>query len=103
MNSEYRMQQGSSWDSGNLTGMSQKQLLQYITEMGFAVDDLVLYLDTHENDCEAIKLCNMYGKLYAKAREIYDKKYMPLTAEADENGSSWRWVQGPWPWQGGIC
>ncbi len=31
------------------------QMLRYIQELGFAIDDVVLYLDTHPTDEEALK------------------------------------------------
>ena len=33
----------------------KKKLLRYIQEVAFAIDDVVLYLDTHPYDEEALK------------------------------------------------
>lgn len=96
------MQPGMARDSVNLAEMSRSQLLLYITEVGFVVDDLVLFLDTHEDDKEALKVYNMYCNMYQKAKDIYEEKYCPLTVKAGENDTKWQWVQGPWPWQGGV-
>ena len=35
--------------------MSQKQLLQWINMVSFAVNDITLYLDTHPDEEEALK------------------------------------------------
>ena len=57
--------------------MSQKQLLQWINMVSFAVNDITLYLDTHPDDEEALN-------------------YLKL-------GDHWDWATQPWPWEGGMC
>ena len=40
--------------------MSQKQLLQWINMVSFAVNDITLYLDTHPDDEEALNYLKHY-------------------------------------------
>ena len=93
---------------------SGKQLLNRINQVSFAVDDLLLYLDTHPCDERALMLCRKMVKERkelsffqdASARRIklmneYAEKYGPLTidnaAKSDEN--SWKWMEQPFPWE----
>ena len=41
--------------------MSQKQLLQWINMVSFAVNDITLYLDTHPDDEEALNYLKHYA------------------------------------------
>ena len=43
--------------------MSQKQLLQWINMVSFAVNDITLYLDTHPDDEEALNYLKHYKEL----------------------------------------
>ena len=56
----------------------KKKLLRYIQEVSFAIDDVVLYLDTHPYDEEALKYYKKYKKLYHEASEEYTQYYGPL-------------------------
>ena len=56
----------------------KKKLLRYIQEVAFAIDDVVLYLDTHPYDEEALKYYKKYKKLYHEASEEYTQCYGPL-------------------------
>lgn len=37
-------------------------LLQKVYTYGFAIDDVILYLDTHPDDCEARRLLQAYAR-----------------------------------------
>ena len=91
--------------SGNSNGMqtcpSKEELMKKINEHSFAVDDLLLYLDTHP-DCEKGLQCYRENvKKRKEALKLYAKNYGPLTIDtADECASeSWEWVLQPWPWE----
>lgn len=80
----------------------QKKLLRYIQEVSFAIDDVVLYLDTHPYDEEALKYYKKYKKLYHEASEEYTQYYGPLQTSNVIADDRWTWVEGPWPWEGGC-
>ena len=64
----------------------------------FALWETVLYLDAYPND--KVALANFY-KLRDEAERLtleYEAKYGPLTAFGNE-GDSWQWTKGPWPWE----
>lgn len=82
--------------------MEKKKLLRYIQEVGFAIDDIVLYLDTHPCDEEALQYYSKYKKLYHEAAKEYTKYYGPLQNENVMVDGRWTWVERPWPWEGGC-
>ena len=66
--------------------------------MGFVLQELALYLDTHRDDKEAFEVFRTFQKLYAKGREKYEKECGPLThMSAMDNG--YDWLNDPWPWE----
>ena len=62
--------------------MNRRELLNYINEISFAVDDTKLFLDTHPWDQNALLTID--------------------TATACES-DYWSWINEPWPWQEGGC
>lgn len=72
--------------------------LAELQTMAFALQEMVLYLDTHRNDKEALEVFHTFQKLYANGREKYEKECGPLThMSAMENG--YNWLNDPWPWE----
>lgn len=89
------------YEKDMLDTMNCCQLLQHINEVSFAVDDILLYLDTHPCDADALAYARkMIGKR-RKAMDIYAKKYGPLTIDCtnERESSNWDWVMQPWPWE----
>lgn len=84
---------------------SKAQMLNYISEVSFAVDDILLYLDTHPCDQEALAFYRENAKKRNEALKEYAKYYGPLTIDTavDSDSDSWEWVNQPWPWEGGAC
>ena len=81
---------------------ARDKLMSRINEVSFAVDDVLLYLDTHPYDEEALKYYKKYKKLYREASEEYTQCYGPLQNENVIADDRWTWVEGPWPWEGGC-
>lgn len=79
--------------------MNQKQLLMYITQVSFAIDDVVLFLDTHPCDKEALEFYQKTRKLREEAVKKYTREFGPLTKDTIESSCSWDWVKSPWPWE----
>lgn len=59
--------------------MNREQLFCRIQQLGFTVDDIVLYLDTHPNCQKALAYYQRQRDLLREAREEYNRKYGPLT------------------------
>lgn len=75
------------------TPMSQLQVI------GFAIQELALYLDTHKEDTEALELYRKYQHLYRQQETEYAKKYGPLTHTSKTDAAQYQWLDDPWPWE----
>ena len=79
---------------------TQEEMIHQIKCLFFGIQELTLYLDTHPNDEKALCLHNKYCKEYRELTDKYQKIYGPLTMTYPCN--KWRWIEEPWPWEGGI-
>ncbi len=83
--------------------VNQKELpalpLHELQAMGFAVQELALYLDTHRDDREALSLYREYQKLYHRCCEEYSKKHGPLNHMQESSHECYTWLDDPWPWE----
>ena len=78
---------------------SKDTLLKEIMALNFAVNDLVLYLDTHPSDKCASQKHSEYAEKVIKLTEEYQKLYGPLTVNFSSEGNTWQWSEEPWPWE----
>lgn len=76
-----------------VTPLSELQVL------GFAIQELALYLDTHREDREALKVYQDYQKLYNHCRNEYLKKRGPLNHSQETGSAQYEWLDDPWPWE----
>ena len=67
--------------------------------LGFAVQELALYLDTHRDDQEALELYRSYQQLYRRCREEYSKRHGPLNHMQESDSENYEWLDDPWPWE----
>ena len=84
----------------------KEKLLQRINEVSFAVDDLLLYLDTHPCCQEALSLYQECASERRKLMKEYAQHYGPLTIDdaLETDGNRWKWMEQPFPWeQEGGC
>lgn len=79
---------------------NRQELLKKIMEYKFYINDLTLYLDTHNSDRKALNLHNEYVKKLDEVVKKYEEKYGPLTVETVME--SCEWAQNLWPWQRGF-
>lgn len=70
--------------------------LQELMALGFAVHELGLYLDTHQDE-EAQEMFLKYNKLYQEGVEKYQRRFGPLQL-TDSGTEGFDWVSDPWPW-----
>ena len=77
----------------------RNQLLQEYNTMKFAAHDILLFLDTHPFNSEALKAFAHYCRTAKVLKNEYEMKYGALTADAAAVGNSWQWIDSPWPWQ----
>ena len=72
--------------------------LAQIQALGFAINELGLYLDTHRDDEEATALYNQYAERYEDALQQYQQSGGNLTQMLSAQSGSYRWPDDPWPW-----
>lgn len=78
---------------------TREELMMKIKSYNFAVVELGLYLNTHPDDEKALCLHNSYTKKLKELKDKYQKVYGPLSIYYPCN--KWRWLEQPWPWEGG--
>jgi len=79
------------------------EMSKRISEVGFYMDDLRLYLDTHPNCTEAIMLYNKYAEKYKDLKEKFNAMHGPLNYyQKNTDCNVWQWNSYGWPWKG-VC
>lgn len=76
-----------------VTPLSELQVL------GFAIQELALYLDTHRDDREALELYRGYQQMYQRCREEYRKSHGPMNHMHPSESETYDWLDDPWPWE----
>lgn len=66
--------------------------------LGFAIQELALYLDTHRDDREALELYRQYQRLYHEGMKMYSQKCGPINHLCPGEGP-YKWLDDPWPWE----
>ncbi|QNM05095.1 spore coat protein CotJB [Qiania dongpingensis] len=78
------------------------ELMTQIYQYSFAVDDVLLYLDTHPDDQDALAYYQCMRDARETAVAAYECQFGPLTKDGVKDSADyWTWVNGPWPWEGG--
>ncbi len=79
--------------------MNKEKLMREIQEVGFALVDLNLFLDSHPNNKLALDFFEDMQIKYAQLQADYEMEFGPLTAFDTNTEQGWAWVQSPWPWE----
>ena len=66
--------------------------------LGFVLQELALYLDTHPDDKEALEVYHNYQTMYHKGMMEYNEE-SPLKHGLPAKGDRYRWLDDPWPWE----
>lgn len=85
----------------NANEATLEELREQLKCYRFAIIELGLYLDTHPEDEKALCLHREYSRKFKMLSEQYQKVYGPLTIMYP--CKKWRWLEEPWPWEGGDC
>jgi spore coat protein JB len=81
---------------------NRETLLKRVYETGFAVYDIVLYLDTHPSCEKGLAYYRDVVQQNQQAIADYEAAYGPLTKKASNCPDYFDWVNNPWPWEGGC-
>ncbi len=67
--------------------------------LGFVVNELGLYLDTHREDSEALQLYTEYVQLLRQGKDTFEARYGPLEQTQVTREGGYTWLNDPWPWE----
>ena len=76
----------------------QKALMRVQT-FGFALDEAVLFLDTHGNNKEALDYYHKALDEYKNAVNNYVLNFGPLDVTQVKDRDRWSWTEGCMPWE----
>ncbi len=79
---------------------TREQLMHIIEVSSFALDDLVLFLDSHPDCTEALELYNQQKAIRHQAIREYTDLYGPIDKYDVNTCQGWSWTATPWPWEG---
>lgn len=82
-----------------MSQVDRTRLKQYIDQVSFAMDDVILYLDTHTDDRKALNYYERLRTLRKEAVDTYTNHFGPLTMRDVKTDQYWTWACQPWPWE----
>lgn len=85
-------------DMDNNTELSETQMHE-LQALGFALQELGLYLDTHSEDEEAAALYHQYAELYQNGMQQYQSSCRALRQSDSIRDGRYSWIDTPWPWE----
>ena len=77
----------------------KKKALMRVQTYGFALDEAVLFLDTHPHDEAALNYYHETLRLYNMAVKEYVTKYGPLENTQVQGSKNWTWATDCLPWE----
>lgn len=94
--------QYKGYKPGEINPTSEREaMLEQWQQYNFILTDLNLYLDMHPEDREALSLYNKYLSIKEQICKKYESTYGPITLDSSDLGTNnWKWINGPWPWEG---
>lgn len=78
---------------------TQEAMLRDIQQLQFYLVDLALFLDTHPNDPVALYRHQAFSQQLMQLKHEYETLFGPMTIFGLEVGNTWRYINGPWPWE----
>ena len=89
----------------DIDSMNKEQLFNVVhygtgrVGMACCADDMMLYLDTHPEDADALEYYNQCMAVLDKLKRKYESKYGLLSLCNASNLSEWNWNKEPYPWE----
>ena len=93
---------GISGMERNMGEWTKEALRQRLCQASFAMDDVLLYLDTHPEDQEALSYYHYVVGLRDEAMDAWQRQYGPLMVDAVQSTDRWTWITEKWPWEGEV-
>ena len=77
----------------------REKALMRVQTCGFALDEAVLYLDTHPSDREALAYYHKALDEYQNAVNNFVLNFGPLNITEVKSHDKWTWTEGCMPWE----
>ena len=77
---------------------NEQSMLLDIQKLEFYIYDLALYLDTHPNDPVALYKHKQLTQQLMVLKIAYEAQHGIMCIMDTEIGETWRYINGPWPW-----
>ena len=79
--------------------MTEKErLLKNIMEHEFAMNEIVLFLNTNPFNQKAMQLHKTVAEKLNELVKKYEMEFSSLTSQNDRSTEEWAWALEPWPW-----
>lgn len=78
---------------------NRNALMCKIMEYDFALNEIVLFLDTHPENTRALTLYHRYAEKSRELKALYNENFGPLTSTDNLSQDGWEWIHSPWPWE----
>ncbi|MCM3790751.1 spore coat protein CotJB [Domibacillus indicus] len=76
------------------------QQLEEIQAADFVVLELILYLDTHPHDPQALVQYKQFAQYSKQLKQAFEAQFGPLQQNSPNTSTAeWTWSTSPWPWQ----
>jgi len=76
-----------------------EMLLRNVQAKSFLAHDILLYLDTHPNDCQALDAYRAALRDRDAARRMYEENVRALVPDGTLRRDDFDWTDEPFPWQ----
>lgn len=78
---------------------TERELMDIITKVSFAMDDTRLFLDTHPDCTEAMEYFKKMHRIRHEAVKEYAQRFGQIESyHIDNDDDSWDWNSAPLPW-----
>ncbi|OLN22442.1 spore coat protein CotJB [Domibacillus antri] len=74
--------------------------MEEIQAADFVLIELMLYLDTHPTDTQAIQQYNQFAQYSKQLKRKFESSFGPMQqGSLNQTLDFWTWKSSPWPWQ----
>lgn len=79
----------------------RKMLKRRIDALAFSIHELILFLDTHPDNRQAMQMLREFRRRRNEAIANYESKFGALVETTDDVNPTdyWNWIDSPWPWE----
>lgn len=79
--------------------MKKDTMRNQLQMLDFALQEAMLFLNSHPDDKQAMAYYQSIQKQRNEVAAQYEACFGPLTSRSNQ-GNTWEYIQGPWPWEG---